>query len=174
MHVALEPVERIVARIRTVRGHRILFDADLASLYGVSTKQFNQAVKRNASRFPAEFMFRLTIEEFDALRSQIVTAKVGRGGRRTPPQAFTEHGALMAATILSGARAVEISVYVVRAFIQLRDAVAASQELAHRLNELEARIDARLMDHGAAIAEVLAAIRRLINPPDPPRRRIGF
>jgi hypothetical protein len=174
MKAVPDAVERIVRRIETVRGSRVLLDADLAALYGVSTKQFNQAVKRNARKFPPEFSFRLSAAEFSSLRSQIVTSNEGRGGRRMPPQVFTEHGALMAATILKSPRAVEVSVYIVRAFLQLRDMFAASKELSHRLDELEMRIEAKLANHDAAIAEVLSAIRQLVTPPNPPRRRIGF
>jgi hypothetical protein len=167
-------VEAVARRIQVVRGLRVLFDADLAALYGVPTKRFNEAVKRHAAKFPPEFMFQLTEAEFSGLRSHFATSNAGRGGRRHLPHAFTEHGALMAATILNSPRAVEVSVYVIRAFVQLRDLLAGNKELAHRLGELELRIEARLADQDAAITDILAAIKQLINPPDPPRRPIGF
>ena len=174
MSKASVAVETITKRIQVVRGLRILLDADLAALYGVPTKRFNEAVKRNAAKFPSEFMFRLTEEEFAFLRSQNATSNTGRGGRRYLPHGFTEYGALMAATILNSPRAVEVSVYVVRAFVQLRELLANSKELAHRLNDLEKHIEAKFANQEAAIADILSAIRQLVNPPDPPRRRIGF
>jgi hypothetical protein len=167
-------VEAIVLRIHVVRGIRVLIDSDLAALYGVPTKRFNEAIKRHAARFPTDFMFQIDAAEFAALRSRFATSKAQRGGRRYLPHAFTEHGALMAAMILNSAPAVDVSVYVVRAFVQLRDLLAGNKELAHRLTELEERIEARLADQDAAITDILAAIRQLIAPPVPPRRPIGF
>jgi hypothetical protein len=167
-------VEAVVLRIHVVRGIRVLIDSDLAALYGVLTKRFNEAVKRHAARFPADFMFQLNEAEFATLRSQFATSKAQQGGRRYLPHAFTEHGALMAAMILNSPLAVDVSVYVVWAFVQLRDLLAGNKELAHRLTELETRIEARLADQDAAITDILAAIRQLINPPAPPRRPIGF
>jgi hypothetical protein len=174
MSTAPVAVEAVASRILLLRGLRVLLDSDLAALYGVPTKRFNEAVKRNAAKFPAEFMFQLTLGEFAALRSQIATSNAGRGGRRYLPQVFTEHGALMAATILNSPRAVEVSVYVVRAFVQLRDLLAGNKELAQRLRELERRLESRLAAHDVAIADILAAIRQLINPPEATRRPIGF
>jgi len=170
------PVERITQAIRVLRGQRVLLDAELAALYGVTTKVLNQAVRRNTARFPADFMFRLNLEEAAALRSQIVTSKpsVGRGGRRYLPYAFTEHGAIQAANVLNSARAIEMSVYVVRAFVQLRELLASNKELARRFDELEARIEKKLVGHDQAIAAMLSAIRGLMNPPVPRRRGIGF
>ncbi len=174
MSAAAVAVEAVASRILIVRGLRVLVDSDLAALYGVPTKHFNQAVKRNSAKFPAEFMFQLTDEEFASLRSQFVTSNAGRGGRRYPPHVFTEHGALMAATILDSLRAIEVSVYVVRAFVQLRDLLAGNRDLAQRLTELEQRLERKLAAHDEAIADILAAIRQLINPPEPARRPIGF
>jgi hypothetical protein len=172
---ALVPVEHITQSILVLRGQKVLLDAELAALYGVSTKRFNEQVRRNRERFPADFMFQLTPEEAEALRSQIATSKKpGRGGRRYLPYAFTEHGAIMAATILNSARAVEMSVYVVRAFVKLRELLASNKELARRLNELEARLERRLATHDQAIAAILSAIRQLMHPPVPKRRPIGF
>lgn len=171
---ALVPTERITQAILVLRGHKVLLDADLAALYGVTTGRFNEAVKRNLERFPADFMFRVTNQELVSLRSQIAISNEGRGGRRYPPYAFTEHGAIMAATILNTPRATEVSVYVVRAFVQLREVLATHKELAQRLNELEAKIERKLTTHDQAIASIIAAIRELMAPPEPRKRPIGF
>jgi hypothetical protein len=159
--------------ILVLRGHKVLLDAELAALYGVSTKRFNEQVRRNRNRFPADFMFQLTPEEQRSLRSQFATSKTapsGRGGRRYSPYAFTEHGAIMAATILNSPRAVEMSVYVVRAFVRLRELLSSNKELARRFAQLEAR----LATHDEAITAILSAIRELMNPMPPTRRSIGF
>jgi hypothetical protein len=167
--------EHIARSILVLRGQRVLLDTELADLYGVTTKRFNEQVRRNRERFPADFMFQLTAEEAEALRSQIATSKAaGRGGRRYLPYAFTEHGAIMAATVLNSPRAVEMSVYVVRAFVKLRELLVSNKELARRLDELEARIEKKLATHDQAIAAILSAIRQLMNPPPPKRRPIGF
>jgi hypothetical protein len=168
---ALVPIEQISSSILFFRRQRVLLDSDLASLYGVTTKRFNEQVRRNLARFPADFMFQLTAEEVIALRSQFATSKLGRGGRRYAPYAFTEHGAIMAATILNTPLAVEMSVYVVRAFVQLRDILGSNKELARRLDELERK----LASHDQAITGILNAIRQLMSPPPEPKRRgIGF
>jgi ORF6N domain-containing protein len=167
-------VEALASRILFVRGVRVMLDADLAALYGVETRVLVQAVKRNLARFPEDFMFQLTSQEFADLRSQTVISSAGHGGRRTAPYAFSEHGALMAATILNSAHAVEVSVYVVRAFVQLRDLLASNRELAKRFTELERRLERKLSTHDQAIASILNAIRQLMTPPDPPKRPIGF
>lgn len=164
---ALPDVER---RIREIRGQQVLLDSDLATLYGVETKVLNQAVKRNAARFPEDFAFRLSKPEFERLKSQIVTAKPGRGGRRSPPWAFTEHGAIMAATVLNSPLAVEMSVFVVRAFVRLRDLARTHAELARHLTQLERRVTA----HDEDLKQVFVALRQLLEPPSRPRRRIGF
>jgi hypothetical protein len=166
-------VEAIASRIVTLRGERVLLDVDLATLYGVETRRLNEQVRRNQQRFPPDFIFRLTREELDNLMSQIATSRWG--GRRKLPFAFTEHGAIQAATILSTRRAVEVSVYVVRAFVQLRGVLATHRELSQRLDELEARIERKLDTHDRVIANILDAIRQLMAPPEPPKkRRIGF
>lgn len=165
------PVERIAGEILLLRGQRVMLDADLAALYGVSTKRLNEQVRRNRERFPADFMFQLTAAEADSLRSQIATSKTGRGGRRTRPYAVTEHGAIMAATVLNSPRAVEMSVFVVRAFVRLRDLLASSKAMTQKLAELEARLEG----HDQTIAEIINAIRLLMNPRVPEKRRgIGF
>ena len=166
-------IEAIASRIVTLRGERVLLDADLAALYGVETRRLNEQVRRNRRRFPADFIFRLTREELENLMSQFATSRWG--GRRKLPYAFTEHGAIQAATILSTRRAVEVSVYVVRAFVQLRGVLTANRELAKRLDELEARIERKIDTHDRVIADILNAIRQLMSPPEPkPKRRIGF
>jgi hypothetical protein len=161
-------LEAITSRILVVRGMRVMLDADLAALYGVQTRRLNEQVRRNRDRFPEDFIFELTAEELANLKSQSATSSWG--GRRKLPLAFTEHGAMMAATVLSTQRAVEVSIYVVRAFIQLRDLLAGNKELAQHLKELEQR----LQGHDQAIADILEAIDELMNPPEPPKRPIGF
>jgi hypothetical protein len=159
-------------RIVNVRGVAALLDADLARIYGVETRVLNQAVKRNADRFPADFAFQLTLEEGKALRaarSQSVTLKTGQN-LKYRPWAFTEHGAIMAATILNSPRAVEMSVFVVRAFVQLRELARGHSELAKQLAQLERRVT----EHDEDLKNVIAAIRQLIEPPQKPRRPIGF
>jgi hypothetical protein len=159
----------LAARIVVVRGARVLLDADLAQLYGVATKRLNEQVKRNATRFPADFAFTLTAAEFAHLKPQIAAASWG--GRRTLPLAFTEHGALMAASVLNSARATEMSVYVVRAFVQLRELLFTHQALADKLAELEQRVAA----HDESLNDVIDAIRALMaRPSAPPGRPIGF
>jgi hypothetical protein len=167
--------EQIARAILILRGQRVLQDSELAALCGVSTRRFNEQVRRNRKRFPADFMFQLTAEETSSLRSQIATLKTGRGQhRKYLPYVFTEHGAIMAATILNSPRAIEMSVYVVRAFVQLREMLASNKELARRFAQLEIRLDKKLTVHDEAIAAILAAIRQLMHPPIPKRRPIGF
>ncbi len=171
------PVEGITSAILVLRGQRVLLDAELAALYGVATKRLNEQVRRNPDRFPADFMFQLTDEELIALRSQIATSNIiasKRGGRRYLPYAFTEHGAIQAANTLNSPRAVEMGIYVVRAFVQLREFLASNKDLARRLDQLEARIEKKLTTHDDAIAAMLSAIRQLMHPPLPKRRGIGF
>lgn len=173
---ALVPVESIAQSILVLRGQKVIIDTDLAALYGVTTKRFNEQVRRNLERFPGDFMFQLSEDEWAALRSQIATLKPGRGQhRKYLPYAFTEHGAIMAATILNSPRATEVSVYVVRAFVQLRDLLAGNKELAAKLAELESRIERKLSSHDQAIAGLIDAIRELMKPPEPGKKRpIGF
>jgi hypothetical protein len=168
---ALVPTEDITRAILTLRGHRVLLDSELAALYGVTTKRLNEQVKRNAKRFPEDFMFRLTRTETEALnRSQNATGSQKHRDPRFPPYGFTEHGAIMAATILNSPRAVEMSLYVVRAFVRLRELLASNTALARKLDELERKYQ----HHDEAITAILSAIRELTNPPAPKRRSIGF
>ena len=177
---ALVAIEAIASRIVVLRGQRVMLDADLAALYGVTTKRLNEQVRRNLERFPSDFTFQLKNQEVAILRSQFATSSsdarsLAWGGRRYTPHAFTEHGALMAAMVLNSARATEVSVYVVRAFVELRDTLVAHKELAKRLDELESRLERKLSTHDQAIAGILDAIRQLMVPPEPTRKqRIGF
>lgn len=189
----MEPVERITSRIRLVRGQKVLLDSDLADLYGVPTKALNQMVKRNSERFPADFAFQLTPQETGNWRvntaisvpqdndlnkesrmwSRSVTSSRTQKYRapRLLPWVFTEHGALMAANLLRSRQAVRTSLHVVRAFVRLREMVAANRELAKKLDALERRVSS----HDDAITGIVKAIRELATPPEPkPRRRIGF
>jgi hypothetical protein len=169
---ALGKVEDITRAILVLRGRRVLLDAELAVLYGVTTRRLNEQVRRNRKRFPDDFLFELTTEEFANLKSRFATSSWG--GRRKRPLAFTEHGAIQAATILNSPRAVEMSVYVVRAFVKLREVLSSNRELARRFEQLESRLDSKLTEHDEAIAAILSAIRELMRPRDPPRRGIGF
>lgn len=174
-NATLLPVARITQSILIVRGQRVLLDSELAELYDVPTKALNQAVKRNASRFPADFVFRLDGSEVDIInRSQIVTGSQKHRDPRFPPYAFTEHGAIMAATVLNSPRAIEMSLYVVRAFVQLRELLASNKELAQQFKALETRMMRKFASHDQAIVGILKTIRELMNPPPTKRRFIGF
>ena len=170
----LVPVEHITRAILVLRGHRVLLDTELATLYGITTARLNQQVRRNRKRFPADFLFELTAEEFSALMLQNATSKGGRGGRRKLPLAFTEHGAIMAATVLNSARAVEMAVYVVRAFVKLRELLASNKDLARKLAALERSLVALDLKTQRQFKEVYEAIRALMEPPTTKRRSIGF
>ena len=161
--------EAIAQRIHLVRGFKVMLDEDLALLYGVETRVLVQAVKRNLKRFPADFMFQLTDEEWLALRSQNVTSK-GRGGRRYAPYAFTEHGALMLSSVLNSETAAEVGIMVVRTFVQLREMLSTHKELAAKLEALERKVGG----HDQAIAGLIDAIRQLMAPPAQNKRPIGF
>lgn len=170
----LEPIEPM---IRKIRGIKIILDTDLARVYGIPTFRLNEAVKRNAERFPSDFVFRLTREEVGSLTSQSARSKKGRGGRRTLPFAFTEYGAIMAANVLNSPRAVQMSVFIVRAFVRMRAALADTNALAKRLAALEKELKDRLDVHEAAIVTILQRVMDIIDPPArpvPPPKRIGF
>ena len=158
------------SRILILRHQRVILDSDLAELYGVTVKGLNQQIKRNRERFPADFMFRLTGKEDQILRSQIVTSSKKHGGRRYPPYAFTEHGAIMAATVLNSKQAIEMSVFVVRAFVRMREMLAKNRQLAAKVNEL----DRRLETHDTTIQDIIEAIKELMLPEEPSKRKIGF
>jgi hypothetical protein len=169
------PVEHITRAILVLRGHKVLLDAELAALYGVTTKRLNEQVKRNAERFPEDFLFRLSAAEVATLnRSQIATGSQKHRDPRFPPYAFTEHGAIMASMILNSPRAVEMSVYVVRAFVQLRELLSSNRELARRFAQLETRLDKKLTEHDRAIGAILSAIRELMHPAPPKHRPVDF
>jgi len=167
------PLDAIQGRILIVRGYKVLLDNDLAALYGVETRRLNEQVRRNRERFPDDFLIELTSEEFDDLKSQIATSRWG--GRRKRPFAFTEHGAIMAASVLNAPRAIEMSVYVVRAFVRLREVMAGSSQLKQKLDALEQHVEERLTTHDQAIIGILNAIRELMTPPPETKKRpIGF
>ena len=163
--------------IRTIRGQKIILDFDLARIYGVPTKALNRAVKRNLERFPDDFIFQLTLEELVNLKYQIGTSS-SHGGKRKLPYAFTENGAIMAANVLNSPEAVRMSVFVVRAFVQMRDLLGGTKELARQLADLEKKLTARLDVHESVIVDVLRRVMEILDPPplppEPPRRRIGF
>jgi len=164
-------------RIVTIRGLKVILDADLAKIYGVTTKRLNEQTKRNSARFPEEFMFQLTNDEMNHLRSHFATSS-SHGGRRYIPYAFTEHGAIMAANVLNSPKAIEMSVFVVRAFIKMRETLANNKALALKLVELEKKLTERLNVHERAIVHVLGEIRKLMAStqpsPEPSKRKIGF
>jgi len=163
---SLVPTERIEGAILLIRGQKAMLDADLAALYGVETKVLVQAVKRNRERFPEDFMFQLSQEEFAILRSQIVTSSEW-GGRRYPPYAFTEQGVAMLSSVLRSQRAIQVNIEIMRTFIRLRKMLAAHAELARKLDALEKKYDAQFK-------QVFDAIRQLMAPPEQKRRAIGF
>jgi phage regulator Rha-like protein len=167
---------KIEILILTFRSERVILDSDLAGIYGVTTTRFNQQVRRNIERFPEDFMFQLTNDEYERLMLQIATSKKGRGGRRKLPFVFTEHGAIMAANVLNSPRAVQMSVFVVRAFVKMREALTANKALTEKLAELEKKLTSRLDVHEKAIVHILKEIKKLmpLPLPEPKRRPIGF
>ena len=169
---AMTPVEGMDSQIHLIRGQRVMLDSVLAAIYGVTTAALNQALKRNRNRLPGDFAFQLTAEESAALRSQIVISNKPRGGRRYLPWVFTEHGAIMLAMLLNSERAVEMSVFVVRAFVQMREVLLGSKQLAAKLAELERRVGG----HDEVIADLITAIRKLLEAPteEKAKREIGY
>ncbi len=168
----LVPEKRILRTIMIVRGERVILDSNLADLYGVETRRLNEQVRRNIKKFPKDFMFQLTKEEFDNLKSQIATSSSGWGGRRKLPLVFTEHGALQAANVLNSNQANKMSVFIVRAFIRLREMALANERLSGKIDELEKRVS----DHDQILMDLIREIRKLIDAPKPrgKRRSIGF
>ena len=170
-------VESVETLLHVLRDERIILDVDLARIYGVSTKRLNEQVRRNPERFPTDFLFQLIPTELAALRSQLATSKAGRGGRRYLPYAFTEHGAIMAANVLNSSQAVQMSVFVVRAFLKMRSALSDTRSLARKLAELEQELKSRPDIHETGIVEVLQRVMNILDPPpqpEPKRRQIGF
>ena len=162
--------QRVGTKILVLRNQKVILDTDLANLYGVSVKRLNEQVKRNPKRFPADFLFTLTEPEYENLRSRSATSSSTHGGRRYLPHAFTEHGAIMAASVLNSKRAIDMSIFVVRAFVQMRQSTVQNQHIVSKLAELEARIDS----HDGEIQGLVDAIRELIEPLPASNRRIGF
>jgi phage regulator Rha-like protein len=167
---ALVLAKKVDSKILVLRDQKVILDAELAALYGVSVKRLNEQIKRNAKRFPADFLFRLSPAEYQNLRSQNATSSSSHGGRRYLPHAFTEHGAIMAATVLNSKRAIEMSIFVVRAFVRMRQALAANQQIVTKLSEIERRLEG----HDVEIQELVDAIRELMAPLPANNRRIGF
>jgi hypothetical protein len=163
-------LRKIAPLIHEVRGERVILDSDLAQIYGVSTTRLNEQVKRNADRFPTDFAFRLTRTEMANLMSQIAISSSKHGGRRKLPFVFTEHGAIMAANVLNSKEAVQMSVFVVRAFIKLRETLSTNRELAAKIDELDRKVGT----HDKAIGSIIAAIRQLTAPAARKPRAIGF
>jgi hypothetical protein len=166
-HSSLIPIEKIERAIYLIRGEKVMLDRDLAALYGVPTKALKQAIKRNSDRFPADFMFVLSPSEFQTWRSQFVTSKADRKGLRYAPMALTEHGILMLSSVLNSERAIRVNIEIMRAFVKLRQMLASNAELSRRLDELESKYDRHFK-------VVFDAMRELMNPPVPSRKRIGF
>jgi hypothetical protein len=172
-------VTDIAPLIRTIRGQKVILDSDLALIYGVPTRRLNEQVRRNTKRFPSDFLFQLTAVEAGNLKSQFATSS-SHGGRRTLPYAFTENGAIMAANVLNSPEAVRMSVFVVRAFVKMRELLGGTKELARELASLEKKLTARLDEHEMAIVDVLRRVMDILDPPplptapEPPKRRIGF
>ncbi|MFC2131330.1 ORF6N domain-containing protein [Bacteroidota bacterium] len=164
--------ESIAGKILLLRSERIMLDSDLAEIYNVETKMLNRAVKRNLKRFPADFMFQLTDKEWKNLKYQIGTSSWG--GRRTPPYAFTEHGAIMLATVLNSKRAIEASIFVVRAFVKLREFVLMSKEIARKLEKFEAKTNKKLSDHDKMFQVVFDTLKKVIKEESKPKEKIGF
>lgn len=168
------PIETL---IHIIRGQKVMLDSDLAQLYGVETKILNQAVRRNAPRFPTEFMFQITEQEAKSLRSQIVTSNIGRGGRRYLPHVFTEHGVVMLSSVLNSERAIQVNLMIVRAFIRMRELVATNKEFATRIEKLEHNHE-RTGDVIEMLVEDIEKLNKDIHwikkPPLKPKRRIGY
>lgn len=163
-------IRKVDSRIFVLRGQRVILDTDLAELYGVKVRHLNQQVKRNAKRFPLAFVFQLSAHEFKILRSQNVISSEGHGGTRYLPYVFTEHGTIMAATVLNSKRAIEMSVFVVLAFVRMRRAIAGNRQILTKLAELERRLEG----HDTDIRGLMEAILELMSPSEPTRTHIGF
>jgi hypothetical protein len=169
---ALVPEKSILRIIMVIRGEKVILDSDLARLYGVETKRLNEQVRRNIHKFPEDFLFQLTKEEFENLKSQIATSSSGWGGRRKPPLVFTEHGALQAANVLNSAQANKMSVFIVRAFVRLREMALTNERFARKVDQLEKRVS----DHDEILIELVREIRRLTETAEPKGKKpkIGF
>jgi hypothetical protein len=168
----LVPEKRILRAIMLIRGEKVILDSDLAALYGVETRRLNEQARRNIDKFPEDFMFQLTKEEFDNLKSQIATSSSSWGGRRRLPLVFTEHGALQAANVLNSDQANKMSVFIVRAFIRLREMALTNERLSRKIDDLEKRVS----DHDEILIDLIREIRKLVDTPKPKgkKRSIGF
>jgi ORF6N domain len=168
--VSLDPIpdEIIISKIRLIRSQKVIFDVDLAELYRVETKRLNEQVKRNPERFPSDFMFQLTAEEFENLKSQNATSSWG--GRRKLPLAFTEHGTLMASSVLKSEIAIKVNIQIIRIFNKLREILLSHKDILLKLEEIERKS----VGHDQDIQVIFEYLKQLLNPPNPPRRRIGF
>ncbi len=174
---AIVPVKDLDRLIYEIRGQKVMLDSDLARVYEIPTFRLNEAVKRNRERFPDDFVFQLTRQEVANLISQFAISSSRHGGRRRPPYALTEHGAIMAATVLNSPRAVQMSVFVVRAFVKMRGLLTDTRKLARKLAALEKELKERLGVHEAAIVTILQRVMDIIDPPvhtEPPSKQIGF
>ncbi len=164
--------KRILKTIMIIHGEKVIIDSDLADLYGVETRRLNEQVRRNIDKFPEDFMFQLTKEEFDNLKSQIATSSAGWGGRRKPPLVFTEYGALQVANVLKSEQANKMSIFIVRTFVRLREMALKNEMLSRKIDQLEKRVS----DHDKILVELVREIRKLIDIPKPrgKRKSIGF
>jgi len=164
------PDELVMNKIYLIRGQKVMLDRDLAELYGVETKVLNQAVKRNSDRFPTDFMFQLTEEEWRILRSQIVTSKIGRGGARYLPMAFTEQGVAMLSSVLKSETAIRVNIQIIRVFTKMRGLLLTHKDILLQLEKIEKK----MTGHDQDIALIFQYLKQLLTPPQPPRRKIGF
>lgn len=176
VYIGMDSPIQVGGLIRILRGRKVILDRDLARLYGVATKTLNRAVSRNIERFPDDFLIRLADPEWEILKSQIGTSRWG-GDRRALPLAFTEQGVAMLSSVLKSPQAIQVNIAIMRAFVTLREAVMANEELGRRLAEIEgilANHESRFGEHAHLIQEGFEAIRKLMEAPEPPRNRIGF
>ena len=162
--------EAIISKIYLIRGHKVMIDRDLAELYGVETRVLNQAVRRNERRFPEDFMFQLTAEELNDWKSQIVISNKEKQGLRKPPLAFTEQGVAMLSTVLNSETAIEVNIRVIRIFTRMRELLLTHKDILLKLEQLERQV----VQNSADIQMIFAALKELLNPPQPPRQMIGF
>ncbi len=159
----MESISIIESKILMIRNQRVMLDADLARLYGIMTGRLNEQVQRNIKRFPNDFMFQLTKDESERLMSQIAISKIGRGGKRKLPYVFTEHGVAMLSSVLRSEKAVEMNIFIIRAFIKMRELLATNKDLAYKVEKMEGHI-----------IDIISVLRRLTDEPVEPKRKIGF
>ncbi|HEY0743233.1 MAG TPA: ORF6N domain-containing protein [Chryseosolibacter sp.] len=164
------PDEVVISKIYLIRNHKVMLDEDLAELYQVETRRLNEQVRRNADRFPKDFMFQLTEEEWESLRSQIAISKQGKGGRRYAPFVFTEHGVLMLSSVLNSPRAIQVNIQIMRIYVKLREMLLTNSEILLKLEKLERTV----MRHDQDISVVFDYLKQLLNPKTEPMRKIGF